>query len=386
MKPTGRHVAFAKALGCLALGAVLFSSNGAVGAFNFQDCGNAQQEYDEFKPAYEKNPGYVLNIYIMGENALCVNKIQEGMALLERSVDGGHVQVNYFMGGYHENDQSFDFSKHLTEDPENFNAMLFYFNRAADLIEGNPQYPEGTYEDIPYLEERNRISARVFVSLPDYYFTGYSRAMGKILEDSERTEYTDTLEVFNKMRVAAERCLQRPAPAVWKHKQGEIGNALRVRCGAVRDFAIDALPLEKELLGIARQCAGLLKECSEHKEIVNDLIDLANTMRETANSVPQIDQEFDMRPAGRYATLALEIALSWTAAPAWAGERKPAYLPGVSEWHERKARAKAAFHAELCGPRAYCPPPDEWDAEAYERAMLAWIKVMWGDPKPRLGG
>lgn len=288
MKPTGRHAAFALALGCLSLGAVLFSSNGAVGASLISCEGDSQQKYNEFKPVYEKNPGDLLNIYGMGVDAICLNKMQEGMTLLERSADGGHVQANYYMGVYYGKDRSFELSNPLTKDPENFNAMLFYFNRAADLIEGNPRYPEGTTEDMPEFEEKNHISARVFVSLSGFYFDGYSIAVGKILKDAERTEYTDTLEVLNKMRVVAERCLQRPALAVWKHKQGEIGNALRVRCGAYRDFAIDAFPLEKERLGVARQCAGPLKECSEHQEIINALIGLANTMRETANSVPSI--------------------------------------------------------------------------------------------------
>ena len=288
MKPTGRHAAFALALGCLALGAVLFSSNGAVGANLIRCEGDSQQKYNEYRPVYEKDPGDIVNIYIMGIAAICINKIQEGMALLERSADGGHVQTNYYMGVYYEKDRSFDLSKPFTKDPENFNAMLFYYNRAADLIEGNPQYPEGTTEDMPEFEEKNRISARVFVLLPDIYFRGYSIALDKILKDAERTEYTDTLEVLNKMRVASERCLQRPALAVWKHKQGEIGNTLRVRCGAYRDFAIDAFPLEKERLGVARQCAGPLKECSEHQEIMNTLIGLANTMFEALYSVPRI--------------------------------------------------------------------------------------------------
>ena len=288
MKPTGRHAAFALALGCLALGAVLLSSNGAVGAFLLNCEGASQQHYNEYRPVYEKDPGNVRKIYNMSISAICINKMQEGMALLERSADGGHVHANYYMGVYYQKDRSFDLSKPFTKDPENFNAMLFYFNRAANLIEGNPQYPEGTTRDMPYLEERNRTSAKVFMRLPGFYFNGYSRALGKIMKDAERTEYTDTLEVLNKMRVAAERCLQRPALAVWKHRRQETAHIMRVRCGARRDFAIDALPLEKERLGVARQCAGPLKECSEHQEIINALIGLANTMRETANSVPKL--------------------------------------------------------------------------------------------------
>ena len=288
MKPTGRHAAFALALGCLALGAVLFSSNGAVGASLMRCEGDSQQKYNRYRPVYENDPGNVRKIYVMSVRALCADRMQEGMTLLERSADGGHVQANYYMGGYYKRDQSFDLSKPFTKDPKNFNAMLFYYNRAADLIEGNPQYPEGTYEGAPYLEENNRISAKVFASLPGFYFIGYSRALGKILKDAERTEYTDTLEVLNKMRVAAERCLQRPALAVWKHRRQETAHIMRVRCGGDRDLAIDALPLEKERLGVARQCAGPLKECSEHQEIINALIGLSKTRKETLNSVPKL--------------------------------------------------------------------------------------------------
>ena len=288
MKPAGLHAAFALALGCLALGAVLLSSNGAVGASLLRCEGKDQQEYNEYRLVYEDDPGNVRKIYNMGVRAICINKMQEGMALLERSADGGHVQANYYMGVYYQKDRSFDLSKPFTKDPENFNAMLFYYNRAADLIEDNPQYPEDTTEDMSYLEERNRISARVFVSLPNLYVKGYSRALGKILKDAERTEYTDTLEVLNKMRVAAERCLQRPALAVWKHRRQETAHIMRVRCGGDRDLAIDALPLEKERLGVARQCAGPLKECSEHQEIINALIGLSKTRKETLNSVPKL--------------------------------------------------------------------------------------------------
>ena len=106
-----------------------------------------------------------------------------------------------------------------------------------------------------------------------------------------------------------------------------------------------------------------------------------------------------MKPAQRsrrratFALAALAFALSGAGTPACAD---PVYLPGYSEWRERARKARAAFFAELCGPpairrRAHCPPPDEWDAETYERAWgrasKALIDVLWGEPlKPRLGG
>ncbi len=256
-------------------------------AVNLIQCrGDAQQHYNEYKLVYEEDPGNVQKIYDMSINAICVNKMQEGMTLLERSADGGHVQANYFMGVYYEKGQSFDLSKPFTKDPEHFNAMLFYYNRAADLFESNPQYPEGTTEDMLEFEERNRINARVFVDLPGLYFKGYVSAMNKVLSNVENTEYTDTLEVLSKMRDSAERCLRRPALSVWKHKQREIGHAMQVCCGAMRDFAVHALPLEKKRLSIARQCVMPLNECPEHQKIINTLIGLINTMLEELNSVP----------------------------------------------------------------------------------------------------
>ncbi len=256
-------------------------------AVNLIRCeGKDLQEYNEYKPVYDNNPGNVQDIYNMSVRAICVNKMQEGMTLLERSADGGHVQANYYMGEYYKRDKSFDTSKPFTKDSKHFNAMLFYYNRAADLIESNPQYPEGTTEDMPYLEEHNRISAKVFVSLPGFYFKGYSRALSEILKNAEKTEYTDTLEVLRKMRDSADRCLGRPALSVWKHKQREIGHALQVRCGASWDFAESAISLEQKRLRVARQCTVPLKECPEHQEIMKALIDLSKIRMEKSNSVP----------------------------------------------------------------------------------------------------
>ena len=248
--------------------------------------GNSQQRYNEYKPVYEQDRGNVQKIYDMSVATICINRMQEGVELLETAADGGHVQANYFMAVYYEKDKNFDLSKFMTSDPENYNAMLFYYNRAADLIENNPQYPEDTYEDIPEFEKINHISARVFSLLPGLYFAGYNIAVGEILENAE--EYTDTLAVLSKMRDSAERCLKRPALAVWKHKQAEIGHAMQVHCGAYWDFATKALPLEEKRLSTARQCAEPLNECGEHQKIINDLIDLVNIMWGKVDSVPSI--------------------------------------------------------------------------------------------------
>ena len=223
----------------------------------------------------------------MSINTLCMGNITEGMALLERASDGGHVNANYLMGRYYKQDKTFDISR-KTSDPHNYNAMLFYYERAAELIESNPQYPEGAYSNTSYLEEHNRVSARVFVSLPGFYYDGYSMALYDILNSAEKVSYTDTLEVLGKMLDSAERCLQRPALAVWKSKRAEIGHALKVRCRAKRDFAEQAIPVEEKRMVTAERCAVPLKECPEHQKIMNTLIGLANAMSKKLNSVAKI--------------------------------------------------------------------------------------------------
>ena len=272
----------------LSLGAgcmVFLFSDSSFAILNWSKCD--QEDYYSYKKVYEKNPGDVRIIYSMSILALCAEKKAEGMALLEKAADGGHVNANRLMGKYYKQDKTFDSSKR-TNDPHNYNAMLFYYERAAKLIENNPQYPEGAYSNTSYLEEHNRVSARVFVTLPGSYFNGYSTAVGNILNSAEKVSYTDTLETLGKMLDSAERCLQRPALAVWKSKQTEIGHALKVHCRAFRDFAEEALPLEEQRIAIAERCATPLKECSEHQEIINTLTGLAHAMFKKSDSVTKI--------------------------------------------------------------------------------------------------
>ena len=93
-----------------------------------------------------------------------------------------------------------------------------------------------------------------------------------------------------------------------------------------------------------------------------------------------------MKPAGRYATLALALALYAT----------PACADPLRDLEERRMerliKAEAAFQAALCGPpairrRAYCLPPDDpkfgWDVmsddmqRVYRAAERAYVKERW---------
>ena len=129
------------------------------------------------------------------------------------------------MALYYRTDKTFDSSADLTQDPYNFNQMLGYYERAAEQIESVKDYPEGTTKDMPELEKHNRISAKVFVSLPSSYFNGYSRALGDILRGEANV--TDTEEVLENMRGASDRCLQRLSLSVWNDQRETVANALK---------------------------------------------------------------------------------------------------------------------------------------------------------------
>ena len=191
------------------------------------------------------------------------------------------------MGVYYETDKTFDtINRNITKDPENFNAALFYYERAVAQIESNPNYPEGTYSNIPYLEEHNQTSVQVFTSVPTMYFEGYINAVNDMLNNVDRVVYIDTLESLEKMKQSSEQCLVRPSLPVWKERQGHAYKVMQVHCQAMRDFSIQVYPLEQERIRIAEECVGSLKDCSEHNTIVYDKISpLVNQMLEAIASV-----------------------------------------------------------------------------------------------------
>ena len=246
--------------------------------------GDNLNKYNRNIEYLKKHPNDVMMIYSTGSRALCLRKEREGMFYVEKASSLGHVAASRLTGRYYETDRTLELGRDLTTDPDNFNAAIYYYERAASLIEENPLYPGGTTEDMLELEQMSYISARVFDFLPYLYYVGYAEAMRDIL--SANTEYSDLTEVLAKMRNSAERCLQRPALAVWKSKRQAVWNFLQVRCGAMRDFAEEVLVLEPERAAAAVRCPGSLSECPEHKEIVDQIIVEVRLMRDTRGTVP----------------------------------------------------------------------------------------------------
>ena len=222
----------------------------------------------------------------MSIEAICLGKMAEGMTLLERSSDGGHVEGSFYMAVYYKTDKTFDTNRGTTRDPENFNASLFYYKRAVAQIEANPNYPEGTYRNIPYLEEHNQTSVQVFTMVSKMYYRGYINAIKDMRDDVDRVVYIDTLESLENMKQSSEQCLARPSLPVWKEKQEHACQVMQVRCQAMRDFSIQVYPLEQKRIRIDEECVGSLKGCLEHDNILNnEVVPLIKQMMEGFYSV-----------------------------------------------------------------------------------------------------
>ncbi len=249
---------------------------------------NDQETYNDTIDYLKKNPEDVVMIYGLGINALCIGKTEEGISHIKNASNGGHIMASRIMALYHRTDGTWDSSAELTNDSYHFNQMLGYYERAALLIESAPHYPEGTTRDMLYLEEHVRISAKVFVSLPDIYYKGYVAAIVDIMSDEEA--YIDTRDVLVAMQDSAGRCLRRPSLSVWNGQRGAIAHALQVRCQAMWDFADKAITLEEKRIDIAeRDCSSShLSQCSEHHNIVNQIVSLSYVMQEQMDSVPVI--------------------------------------------------------------------------------------------------
>ena len=233
----------------------------------------------------QKNPSS-RTIYNAGIDGLCVGKIQEGMAYIQKASDMGHVQASHAMFAYYETDGSFDSGHEVTQDQENFDAAIHYLEVTLNQIESASNYPEGVNIDQPNLEKKDHVSVYAFIRLPFLYYIAYARSIGEVINSSEKLLYTDSIDVLNLMKSSADRCLRRPALSVWEAgKRAHLHRAMQVKCQARRDFATQALALEQERIQVSKECSGPLGECQKHQEILSELIHLSNVMRDKVRSI-----------------------------------------------------------------------------------------------------
>ncbi len=256
-----------------------------------------EKSYSDSKWYIQRHPDDVHSMRIVAQSAFCIGKEQEGLDLLKRLSSMGNVQATYLLGNYYESDRTFESKNWLTQDrpgyQTDFDATLYYYEKAADQIMSAVNYPYGLNPDQPALEDNNTTSAKVFVNLPNFYYEGYMRAVENTLADSKRgkrVSYTDTMSVLVKMREWSEQCLKRPPLVhVWKTRPGT-ADAMKENCQEMNNFAVEAIPLEKQRINIVKnQCkAVLLHECPKHQNIFNQITELSNRMWEILESVPRV--------------------------------------------------------------------------------------------------
>ena len=235
------------------------------------------------------NPNDPVSNYTAGFIMYCSGE-ERGLSYIERASDMNHVAASYFLGGYYRRDQGQSVSLPTTQ--ENYDAAVFYYERTAKLIEDTSHYPSGAHRDVSKIEGRNYMSIRTFLHLTSLYFDGYSFALGEMLEND--VSYTDTIQVLEKMKSAADRCLNRPSLSVWGARQEEVTDSKQVICQAKKDFAVkilgteDAPGLEYQRIEIAKHCDVALKECTAHKAIFQEIVQAAQKMHNKTDTVSKI--------------------------------------------------------------------------------------------------
>ncbi len=224
--------------------------------------------------------------YSVGLSSYCAGKVAEGINYMEKASDMGSIPASYVLGLYYGSDRTGNLSKQIPNNQENYDAAVFYYERTASLIESDVNYPGGIKGDLPGIEGSIYMSVRTYLILTDLYYKGYVRAIEEMLKKD--VSYTDTIKVLVNMQSAAERCLRRPPLPVWKARQSEIANSKKVKCGAYKTFADKAFILESRRKEVAKRCDAPLSNCSEHKAVVNSLVEASQVMAKKVRSVSPI--------------------------------------------------------------------------------------------------
>ncbi len=226
-------------------------------------------------------------VYSLAKVSLCLGETDEGIAHLQRASDLRHIPATYLLSIYYNYNKTFH-SSEQTNSLENLNKAIYYYEKGVQMIEATSNYPEGSTDDMVYIESKSHTSFYLLTNLPFMYFDGYNITIYNIINDTKETFYDDTLEVLTKMGEAATHCLNRPALAVWKEKQETIYQAQQIKCSAYLTFAEEAYHLEQQRLEADQNCTVPLKECTEHQEIVNKIVQLMNHMSDEINLAPKI--------------------------------------------------------------------------------------------------
>ena len=239
---------------------------------------------DESRAYIAENPNDPFRYYMVGLSSYCGGNAK-GISYIERASDMELVVASYVLGIYYRTDKGSNPDQRMPKVQGNYDAAIFYYERTAENIDSTDNYPY--YDvDISGIEGKQYISIRTDLRLSYLYYKGYVRAIQDMIKNDEI--YTDTIKVLENMRNSSERCLNRPSLSAWGNRQSEIAHSKQVVCQARRDFANTAISLEAQRIEVAKQCKVLLKECNEHKDIVNQLVQASEEMGSRIRSVPKI--------------------------------------------------------------------------------------------------
>ena len=270
---------------------LLFSLNSfAVG--DLFSCNNSTWErYNKLHRMIKERPDIIKDIdlvYNLAVVSLCLGEEVEGIAHLQKASNFRHIPATLLLGDYYRHNQTFD-SSELTNNLEDLNKALYYYKRGIQMIEALPNYPDGSTDDMEYIEYASPVSFYLFTGLSFLYFRGYAIAFKNIINgNKEETFYNDTLEVLNKISKAARHCLNRPALDVWKEKRETVYEAQQIKCSAFLEFAEKAYHLEQQRIEADQNCQSPLKECTEHQEVVDKIYQLAGDMFDQIRTAPEI--------------------------------------------------------------------------------------------------
>ena len=285
MKQDGKYsrsLEFRLPIICLcSLAVFIFSMNGLA-----SECAEGSYSTSTSKAYINAAPDDPVRNYIEGYSIYCQGRKEEGLSYIEKASDLGHVTASYFLGDYYRRDKSFSSSVALTNIQENYDAAIFYYQRAVTQIENTTSYPRRPDGWKYEAEESDYMSIRVFLHLHRLYYNGYGRALGDMLKND--VSYIDTIKVLENLKSAAERCLRRPSLSAWSFRQSEIARSKQVICQARKDFSERALELEFQRIDAAKHCETSLSECQAHKVIIDQIRQAAKEMVKKMKSVPAI--------------------------------------------------------------------------------------------------
>ena len=234
------------------------------------------REYHRLHKIIKKN---LNELYNLAKVSLCLGEAEEGMDHLQKASDKGHIAATLALSDYYKRNQTFS-STEETNNLENLNKAIYYHKRGISMIEELPNYPKGASDDMEYIEYHGPTSVYLFTGLPFLYLRMYMAALENMINGhKEEVFYNDTLTVLSKMGEAAINCLERPALDVWKEKKEIIYESQQLECSVYLELAEAVYILEQQRIEADQNCQVPLKECAEHKKVVDKMYQVGKDLQ-----------------------------------------------------------------------------------------------------------